>query len=174
MGVVLSSSMAIRPSVATTVLKVDELKAYVDRGWPEDAPAAPPTAKRLKYRIDEEPEECTPLPPAQSIRLLLARRLFRAGRVTEALPYYPAEVRPAVARETPHRVRVRVLADDADEVHPRAERQPKLEPLSVLEQAADQPPGRERPTSVQPPPSAVKSHHAWKGATGPVPSVSSQ
>lgn len=84
--------------IAECVLKVDELKAYVDRGWPEDAPAAPPTAKRLKYRIDEEPEECTPLPPAQSIRLLLARRLFRAGRVTEALPYYPAEVRPAVAQ----------------------------------------------------------------------------
>jgi hypothetical protein len=83
--------------VAECVLKVDELKAYVDRAWPEDPPAGKPTVKRLKYRIDEEPEECTPLPPAQAIRHLLARRLFRAGRVAEALPYYPVEVRPTVA-----------------------------------------------------------------------------
>jgi hypothetical protein len=83
--------------VAECVLKVDELKAYVDRSWPEDALTTKPTVKRLKYRIDEEPEECTPLPPAQTIRHLLARRLFRAGRPAEALPYYPAEVRPAVA-----------------------------------------------------------------------------
>lgn len=83
--------------VAECVLKVDELKAYVDRAWPEDPPAGKPMVKRLKYRIDEQPEECTPLPPAQAIRHLLARRLFRAGRVAEAVPYYPAEVRPAVA-----------------------------------------------------------------------------
>ena len=83
--------------VAECVLKVDELKAYVDRAWPEDPPAGKPTVKRLKYRIDEEPEECTPLPPAQAIRHLLARRLFRSGRVAEALPYYPKEVRPSVA-----------------------------------------------------------------------------
>ena len=84
--------------VAECVLRIDELKAYVDRAWPEDAPATKPTAKRIKFRIDEEPAECTPLPPAQSIRHLLARRLFRAGRVAEALPYYPLEVRPAVAQ----------------------------------------------------------------------------
>jgi hypothetical protein len=83
--------------VAECVLKIDELKAYVDRAWPEDAPATKPTAKRVKFRIDEEPEECTPLPPAQSIRHLLARRLFRAGRAAEALPYYPAEIRPPFA-----------------------------------------------------------------------------
>ncbi len=83
--------------VAECVLNLEELKAHVDRNWLEDAPTAKPTVKRLKYRIDDEPEECTPLPPAQAIRHLLARRLFRAGRVAEALPYYPAEVRPAVA-----------------------------------------------------------------------------
>jgi hypothetical protein len=83
--------------VAECVLNLEELKAHVDRNWPEDAPTAKPTVKRLKYRIDDEPEECTPLPPAQAIRHLLARRLFRSGRVAEALPYYPAEVRPAVA-----------------------------------------------------------------------------
>jgi hypothetical protein len=83
--------------VAECVLKIAELKAYVDRAWPEDAPATKPTAKRVKFRIDEEPEECTPLPPAQSIRHLLARRLFRAGRAAEALPYYPAEIRPPFA-----------------------------------------------------------------------------
>ena len=84
--------------VAECVLFVDELKAYVDRAWPEDPPVGKPAAKRVKSRIDEEPEECTPLPPAQAIRHLLAQRLFRAGRVSEALPYYPAEVRPAVGQ----------------------------------------------------------------------------
>lgn len=84
--------------VAECVLQVDELKAYVDRAWPEDAPVTKPTAKRIKFRIDEEPAECTPLPPAQAIRHLLAQRLFRAGRLAEALPYYPAEVRPSVAQ----------------------------------------------------------------------------
>ncbi len=84
--------------VAECVLSVEELKAYVDRAWPEDAPATKPTAKRVKFRIDEEPEECTPLPPAQAIRHLLAQRLFRTGRLDEAIPYYPAEVRPSVAQ----------------------------------------------------------------------------
>lgn len=83
--------------VAECVLNLEELKAHVDRNWPEDAPTAKPTVKRLKYQIDDAPEECTPLPPAQAIRHLLARRLFRSGRVAEALPYYPAEVRPAAA-----------------------------------------------------------------------------
>lgn len=83
--------------VAECVLKIDELKAYVDRAWPEDKPTAKPATKRLKHRVDEEPEECTPLPPAQALRHLLARRLFRAGRAAEALPYYPAEIRPPFA-----------------------------------------------------------------------------
>jgi hypothetical protein len=84
--------------VAECVLSVDELKAYVDRAWPEDPPVSKPAAKRGKSRVDDEPGECTPLPPAQAIRHLLAQRLFRAGRVAEALPYYPAEVRPAIAQ----------------------------------------------------------------------------
>lgn len=83
--------------IAECVLTVDELKAYVDREWPEDPPVGKPRSKPVGAKPDEPPEECTPLPPAQAIRHLLARRLFRAGRAAEALPYYPAEVRPAFA-----------------------------------------------------------------------------
>lgn len=83
--------------IAECVLTVDELKAYVDREWPEDPPVGKPRRKTVGAKPDEQPEECTPLPPAQAIRHLLARRLFRAARAAEALPYYPAEVRPAFA-----------------------------------------------------------------------------
>jgi hypothetical protein len=83
--------------IAECVLTIEELKAYVDREWPEDPPVGKPKVQRPAAKPDEEPAECSPFPPAQEIRHLLARRLFRAGRADEALPYYPAEVRPAFA-----------------------------------------------------------------------------
>lgn len=83
--------------IAECVLTIEELKTYVDREWPEDPPVGKPRSKPVGAKPDEQPEECTQLPPAQEIRHLLARRLFRAGRAAEALPYYPAEVRPAFA-----------------------------------------------------------------------------
>lgn len=102
--------------VAECVLKVDELKAHVDRAWPEDKPTAKPTTKRLMHRLDEAPEECTPLPPAQALRHLLARRLFRAGRAAEALPYYPAEIRPPFAHY------LELMTRAADQTKARRER----------------------------------------------------
>jgi hypothetical protein len=83
--------------IAECVLTIEELKAYVDREWPEDPPSGKPRGKPAEAKPDEPAAECTPLPPAQEIRQLLARRLFRAGRAAEALPYYPAEIRPAFA-----------------------------------------------------------------------------
>ena len=83
--------------IAECVLTIEELKAYVDREWPEDPPAGKPRSKPIGAQPDDESAECTPLPPAQEIRQLLARRLFRADRAVEALPYYPAETRPAFA-----------------------------------------------------------------------------
>jgi hypothetical protein len=64
--------------VAERVLKADELKAYVDRRWP---PPKPET---------DETNAVTSWNPIE-IRYLLARRLARLERLTEAREYFPAE-----------------------------------------------------------------------------------
>lgn len=69
--------------VAERVLTVDELKSFVDAR----APATPPMSRRpdnvdnFSYRA----------PIADSLRWMLARRLMRAGRYEDALPYFPAD-----------------------------------------------------------------------------------
>jgi tetratricopeptide (TPR) repeat protein len=79
--------------LAERVLTVDELRAYVDRSWPreltDDSAWGPGNAG-----LDRPPERWL----AWRIRHLLARRLARAGRLAEAVPYYPGdELRRAAA-----------------------------------------------------------------------------
>lgn len=60
--------------LAERVLSPDELKAYVDRTWPEDE-----------------------VGPARQIRLLLAQRLMRLERSKEAVPYFIPTMRGSAA-----------------------------------------------------------------------------
>ncbi|HEY2950963.1 MAG TPA: hypothetical protein VGK40_00190, partial [Verrucomicrobiae bacterium] len=78
--------------VGERVLTVDELKAYVDRHWPEDvARLSPPQQAEQALR---QMRESSPGTTREQIRHLLARRLTRLLRGDEARAYYPAEVRP--------------------------------------------------------------------------------
>lgn len=73
--------------VAERVLKVDELKKYVDSAWPPmesagdgvDSESASDDGRRSIWI-------------GNRIRYLLARRLARMGRFIEARPYYPARL----------------------------------------------------------------------------------
>lgn len=73
--------------VAERVLSLDELKSYVDRNWPADAPVASVTTNA---------DEDLPTPPKmdlrKEIRYLLARRLTRKERGNEARAYYPTQL----------------------------------------------------------------------------------
>lgn len=62
--------------IGERVLTVDELKRFVDEHAPASAPVTP---------HDDETE----VPPADSLRWLLARRLMRMGRFDEAYAYFP-------------------------------------------------------------------------------------
>ncbi|CAN5601252.1 hypothetical protein BH10PSE6_BH10PSE6_07210 [soil metagenome] len=64
--------------VAERILTVDELKSFVD-GLPPAGPKPPRAA----------PDEPRPRDRIEDLRALLARRLARAGRIAEALPYFP-------------------------------------------------------------------------------------
>ncbi|MBB5940574.1 hypothetical protein [Xanthomonas sp. 3307] len=75
-------------AVAERVLTVQELQDYVDR----HVPAAPPTAADATQAYWERT-------PALKLRELLARRLMRAGRYDDALPYFAqAKLREAARR----------------------------------------------------------------------------
>ncbi|WP_044872568.1 hypothetical protein [Pseudomonas sp. LFM046] len=74
-------------TVAERVLAVDELKRYVDA----KVPAAKP-------QTEEERENWQPRPPAAQLRDLLARRLVREGRYTEALTYFDSDDTREAAR----------------------------------------------------------------------------
>jgi photosystem II stability/assembly factor-like uncharacterized protein len=92
--------------VAERILTAGELKAYVDRNWPEVASPAqkqaiagdntnmPPEYWNGWWYQDSvmSPDETD---PATSIRYLLARRLARLGRNGEAVAYFPPRLRPA-------------------------------------------------------------------------------
>ena len=81
--------------VAERVLTVDELKSFVD-SLPAAAPAKPP-------REDEERSSMV-ANPRESLRALLARRLTREGRVSEAIAYFPSSPRtPGPDQTTPDR-----------------------------------------------------------------------
>ncbi|MGH8779551.1 hypothetical protein [Paraburkholderia sp.] len=78
--------------VAERVLTSDELKTWVDAHAPATAPVPLPagfatftTDQYYAWRGQH------PRTLADSLRLLLARRLVRDGRVDDALPYFPAD-----------------------------------------------------------------------------------
>lgn len=84
--------------VAERVLTIEELKAYVDQEWP----------RSLRFTAGHEPVDegwdliyaGLALPVAEDVswrvRDLLGRRLVRAGRHAEALPYLLEELQPTV------------------------------------------------------------------------------
>ncbi|MBB2174005.1 hypothetical protein [Gluconacetobacter asukensis] len=65
--------------LAERVLTVDELRHYVDAHIPAAQGQAPPSAAPPEF---------------DAIRMILARRLVRAGRITESLRYFPADDDP--------------------------------------------------------------------------------
>lgn len=70
--------------VGERVLTTDELRDYVDRNWSVD------TASQTN--VDSESEtDTSPAQLQRQIRYLLARRLTRENRSTDARPYYPAD-----------------------------------------------------------------------------------
>jgi tetratricopeptide (TPR) repeat protein len=71
--------------VAERVLTVEELKSFVD-GLPPPPRAKPSTGGDDVSMVSD---------PAEAIRTLLARRLMRAGRLDDALPYFPASFEAA-------------------------------------------------------------------------------
>ncbi|NOS70539.1 MAG: LysM peptidoglycan-binding domain-containing protein [Verrucomicrobia bacterium] len=76
--------------VAERVMTLDELKTYVDGHWPQSPPAPKPevpsvdTDDEIKQRSAVAPEKL-----ASDIRYLLARRLTRSQRGSEARSYFP-------------------------------------------------------------------------------------
>jgi tetratricopeptide (TPR) repeat protein len=66
--------------VAERVLTIEELKAFVD--------GLPPSPKTKPATSDDDSPMVTD--PTQALRTLLARRLMRAGRLDDALAYFPA------------------------------------------------------------------------------------
>ncbi len=76
--------------LAERVLTVDELKTYVDAHVP--ATPVPPPPPVLPTTPDKPYYDWLSTHPAQQsdyLRRLLARRLVREGRVSDALPYFP-------------------------------------------------------------------------------------
>lgn len=90
--------------VAERVLTLDELKKYVDRSWPEN---------KRKENVDTEVPE---FDASGSIRSLLARRLSRENRLTEATAYYQGE------EAAFHKERTKWLAIGRDVKRPANER----------------------------------------------------
>lgn len=68
--------------VAERVLTLEELKQYVDWNWPADAQGTPDDGLPPHLAISKL---------AEDIRYLLARRLTRSDRTTEARDYFPEE-----------------------------------------------------------------------------------
>jgi hypothetical protein len=86
--------------VAERVLSLDELKAYVDREWPR-ASGTPALSNDVDVEEGWQPLYAGVILPEPkdvdwNLRNLLGRRLVRAGRHAEALPYLIEESRPAV------------------------------------------------------------------------------
>ena len=76
--------------LAERVLTVDELKTYIDAHVPATPVPAPPPV--LPTTPDKPYYDWLSTHPAQQsdyLRRLLARRLVREGRVSDALPYFP-------------------------------------------------------------------------------------
>jgi hypothetical protein len=95
--------------VAERVLTPEELVRYVNRNWPEPKPRG---------------EDDYGFRPEEEIRYVLARRLARLRRFSEARPYYPPKMRPVLDAYR------RALA------HGRDERRAKHERAAALWKAA--------------------------------------
>ena len=85
--------------VAERVLTLDELKQYVDA----QAPATPAPARPKVFDLKDGDDyygwaRQHPVPTADRLRLLLARRMVREGMIDQAVPYFPAEADPRFAR----------------------------------------------------------------------------
>ena len=87
--------------IAERVLTVDELKSFVD-----SLPAAPAKAPPA----DDERSSMMVASPLESLRALLARRLMREGRVSEALTYFASAPRRTTSDQTEQE---RPVAEDA-------------------------------------------------------------
>lgn len=74
--------------VAERVLTVDELKDYVERHWPALPPAEEANVSQRYFPVT------SPAAQALQIRYLLARRLTRDHRGSEARAYFPVEWQP--------------------------------------------------------------------------------
>jgi hypothetical protein len=81
--------------VAECIMDVDELKTLVDARWPDNF------YPRREYK-DKLEEQVTFLTMWQDPRTLLARRLWRAGRYDEAVPYIPRGQRHAAKHIARH------------------------------------------------------------------------
>nr|MCU0585088.1 CDC27 family protein [Desulfobacterales bacterium] len=79
--------------VAERILTVEELKTYVDRHWAEPTRADFTATHSTGPGIDRG--DVAGQAPALQIRHLLARRLARVDRRTEARPFFPPNLRPA-------------------------------------------------------------------------------
>jgi hypothetical protein len=74
--------------VGECLLSIDELKREVDQNWPRPLMTAGyPFVDNGRF-----------VPVRYEVRHLLARRLFRAGRWEESLPYFPDDVRTTARR----------------------------------------------------------------------------
>lgn len=84
--------------VAERVLTADELKAYVDQQAPASAaPAEPEGFRHFEYERFYQWAREHPIPAADRLRQLLARRLVREGRIDQALAYFPSDADPRFA-----------------------------------------------------------------------------
>lgn len=85
--------------VAERVMTLDELKQFVDGRLPA-------LVDRIPLEADRQPDRDAPVSQANEVvtelRWLLARRLMRAGRIDEALPYFP-ERDPATGTRASYR-----------------------------------------------------------------------
>jgi hypothetical protein len=93
--------------VGERVLKIDELKSYVERNWPHQGED---NSRELSADENERITHC------KNIRWLLAQRLTRAGRTTEAIAYVPESEFKNFATLVSH------LAIAQDEARSKAER----------------------------------------------------
>ena len=100
--------------VAERVLTLDELKQYVDA----QAPATPAPARPKVFDLKDGDDyygwaRQHPVPTADRLRLLLARRMVREGMIDQAVPYFPAEADPRFARMRYDAAGVAKLENDA-------------------------------------------------------------
>lgn len=108
--------------LAEQVLTLDELKGYVDQGWPAELAARyePPAGDEWEPMLvggyTEPPAERL----ARDVRYLLGRRLAREGRLREASEYLPPVARPELERLAAH------LEAGRDGRRPAAERAREL------------------------------------------------